>query len=511
MTLVPSPSRSEQFTITQTSGIFRPTTPEEFLPPIGIWTIVTGLILTTAFGTGIALSTILKYKITVQAPAAIRPAGELRIVQSGIEGSISNILVKENQTVRNGDIIATLNDTKLQSKIAQLQGDLQKGTMQIAAIDAQTIAFDRQIAAETEQANRAIAGVQSEHNRYEREYRDKQITSKSEVAEAEANFRTADKERQGAEVELQVADANLRSIEAGYKSAIAKRDRYQSAAAAGAISQNQLEEAQLAAEQQYQAIAAQVATISKQKQTIARLQNATEAAIARWQRSQAGLNPSTADIATSSQKIARERAIGNATIARLHKEREQLLQQRMEIQNQLGRQQEDIKQLSTEIQSTVIRASASGIIQELNLRNNGQIVRPGDRIAQIVPSNIPLKIEAFVASGDINKVKVGQKVQMRVSACPYTDHGILSGRVSTISPDAKVPTKESGTEPPRSPADKANATYQVTIQPDKNALSPAGQTKCQIQPGMEGRADIISKEETVLQFMLSKARLFVNP
>ncbi len=508
MTLVPSPPKSEQITLNQTSRLFHTTTPEEFLPPIGIWTIVCGSILITAFGSGIALSTVLKYKVTVQAPAAIRPFGELRIVQSGIEGSIANIHVKENQTVRQGDIIATLNDARLQSKVTQLQGDLQKGTMQIAAIDAQTVAFDRQIAAEQEQIDRAVAGVQAERSRYEREYRDKQITSRSEVAEATANFRTAEKERQGAEVELQVADANLKSIEAGYKSAIAKRDRYQSATTAGAISQNQLEEAQLNAEQQYQAISAQLATINKQKQTIARLQNATEAAVARWQRSQAALNPSTADITTSSQKIARERAIGNATIARLQKERAQLLQQRMEIQNQLGRNQEDINQLSTEIQSTVIRASASGIIQELNLRNNGQIVRPGDRIAQIVPNDAPLKIEAFVASGDINKVKVGQKVQMRVSACPYTDHGILSGLVSTISPDAKLPTKEPDTDSQRQ--DKANTTYQVTIQPDASTLSN-GRTKCQIKPGMEGRADIISKEETVLQFMLRKARLLVNP
>ena len=505
MTITPirTTGQLEQY---EAGGVFRTVTPEEFLPSISMWTSLGGMVLVAVFGTGIFMSTVLKYKVTVQAGAAIRPLGELRIVQSGAEGSIVSILVKENQKVIQGEIIATLNDARLQSKVSQLQGDLQKGSLQIAAIDVQTAAFDRQIAAEKEQIDRAVAGVKSERGRYEREYRDKQITSRAEVAEATANFQTAEREQQVAQVELQVGAANLKSIEAGYKSAVAKLDRYRSAAAAGAISQNQLEEAQLTAEQQHQAIAAQVATINKQRQTIARFQAATGATVARWQRAQAGLNPSTADLATSDQKIARERAIGNSTIARLQKEREQLLQQRMEIKNLLGRNQEDINQLTTELQSTVIRASSGGIIQELNIRNNGQIVRPGDRIAQIVPTDAPLKIEAAVASGDISKVQVGQKVQMRVSACPYTDYGVLSGRVKAISPDAKVPAKELGGDSPRLPA---MATYQVTVQPDTTLLKN-GKAKCLIQPGMEGRVDIISKEETVLQFMLRKARLIAG-
>jgi multidrug efflux pump subunit AcrA (membrane-fusion protein) len=507
MTLVPARRDPKPLAINQTSGLFHTTTPEDFLPPIGMWTSVGGLVLVAIFGTGVALSTGLKYKVTVQAPAAIRPMGELRIVQAGIEGAIASIQVKENQTVRQGDIIATLNDVRLQSKLAQLQGDFQKGNNQIIAIDAQTAAFDRQIAAEKEQIERSVAGSRAERQRYEREYRDKQITSKSEVAEAEANIHTAEKERLAAEAELQVATANLRSIEATHKSAIAKHARYQNAVKLGAISQNQLDDIQLTIDQQFQAMAAQRATIEKQTQNIARWQNATEAAAARARRTQAALNPSTADIATSGEKIARERAIGNSTIARLQKEREQILQQRMEIDNQLTRNQEDIKQNTTELQATVIRASAAGIVQELNLRNNGQVVRPGDAIAQIVPSDAPLKIEAAVASGDIEKVKVGQIVQMRVTACPYTEQGVLSGKVSTISPDVKLPPKDPGSS---APSQAKAATYQVTVKPDAIALG-TGKTKCQIQAGMDGRVDIISKEETVLLFILRKARLIVNP
>jgi HlyD family secretion protein len=49
----------------------------------------------------------------------------------------------------------------------------------------------------------------------------------------------------------------------------------------------------------------------------------------------------------------------------------------------------------------------------------------------------------------------------------------------------------------------------VTIKPDLLTLGN-GVNKCQIRSGMEGKAEIISKQETVLQFVLRKARLLVN-
>ncbi|MDJ0727029.1 MAG: hypothetical protein QNJ38_18165, partial [Prochloraceae cyanobacterium] len=49
-------------------------TPDEFLPSIGRWTTLGGLALLAAFGTAIALATVLKYKVTVKSPAIVRPA-----------------------------------------------------------------------------------------------------------------------------------------------------------------------------------------------------------------------------------------------------------------------------------------------------------------------------------------------------------------------------------------------------------------------------------------------------
>jgi hypothetical protein len=77
----------------------------DFLPPISLWTQLGGLFLAGAVGIAIALAAVTPYKVTVQAQANIRPAGELRLVEAETEGSVIDIRAKENQIVKKGDIL----------------------------------------------------------------------------------------------------------------------------------------------------------------------------------------------------------------------------------------------------------------------------------------------------------------------------------------------------------------------------------------------------------------------
>ncbi|WP_306558086.1 HlyD family efflux transporter periplasmic adaptor subunit [Nostoc sp. 'Peltigera malacea cyanobiont' DB3992] len=161
----------------------------------------------------------------------------------------------------------------------------------------------------------------------------------------------------------------------------------------------------------------------------------------------------------------------------------------------------------------MITATADGIVSKLNLRNSGQTVPAGQEIAQIVPSNVPLEVKAVVALQDKNKLKQGQTVQMRVSACPYPDYGTLKGKVKTISPDAIAPQANATTTGSTTPTSEkiagVDAFYGVTIQPESLSLGKDNH-QCALQLGMEGKVDIISREETVLQFFLRKARLIAD-
>lgn len=150
---------------------------------------------------------------------------------------------------------------------------------------------------------------------------------------------------------------------------------------------------------------------------------------------------------------------------------------------------------------------------------NHQIQLEMERKNQLIGSaqtrafNAPLVIKAAVSPGDISKLQKGQRAQMRVSACPYPDYGTLNGVVSHISKDTikvqgnnSVSTANNHTVPI---SGATNSFYEVTILPDKSSLGK-GKNQCTIQAGMQGRTDIISRKETVMKFMLRKARLIVN-
>jgi multidrug efflux pump subunit AcrA (membrane-fusion protein) len=247
-------------------------------------------------------------------------------------------------------------------------------------------------------------------------------------------------------------------------------------------------------------------------------------------RTKTTLDPSQSESAALIEKIAGEQANAQAAISilqqerqkivqegqrlvqerqRLVQERQRLVQQRSEVFSQIATNNREIAQIAIELKPTPILAPVSGTIQDLNLRNNSQVVHPGDRIAQIMPTGTPLNIKAYVAISDISNVKVGQTVQMRVSACPYTDYGVGAGQVVQVSADAKSIDKNGGNNGSGQAQTAANGVYEVTIKPDTLSLNRGG-TNCEIRSGMDGRVDIISQEETVLAFMLKKARLLEN-
>lgn len=486
----------------------------EFIPPINRWTTYGGMFILCVISLAIPIASVTKYKVTVKGQAVVRPAGELRIVQAATEGQVMQIYVKENQVVKKGDTVATIDDSRLQTKRSQLQTNIQQAKLQLVQINAQIHALNSQIIAETERINRVITSAKAELSGRDRAYRDKKITTVSELQEADANIKMAQEELQAAIAQLQSTQANLRASQAAWGAAKSKQNRYQSVAKQGALSQDQLEEAQLIAQQQEQAVAVQTAAVEVQKQTIERLKQAVAAAIARRQRAIAALNPSNAEVAVATERIAQEKASGESNKATLEKERQALVKQRIDIEKQLERDTSELKQIELDLQQTTITATADGIISQLNLRNPGQTLRAGEEVLQIVPSDAPQVIKAAVASEDKNKLKIGQKVQIRVSACPYPDYGTLNGKVQAISPDAMTPQKNAsnastGNTAASPQAATAGSFYEVTIEPE-NLILGKGKHQCHIQLGMEGRADIISREETVLQFFLRKARLIAD-
>jgi HlyD family secretion protein len=428
---------------------------DEFLPSISRWITFSGYFLVGAIGCTIALAAVTRYNVAVKADATVRPDGDLRVVQTELEGTIKQIEVTENQTVRQGDIVAYLDDTKLQIQKNQLQASVQQGQLQLDQFDAQIRLLNAQIAAENRSIDGSIAAAEAETRRNQRELEERQVTTQADFEEAEASLAYAREER----------------------------DRYERLVSVGAVSDLQLRE----------------------KET------ALRGAEARLERARAALNPTTASVNAAQEQVTQQVARGQATIAELRKERESLIQRRSEAQTQLIRDQTQLEQTERDLEGTIIRATTTGTVLKLNLSNPNQIVRAGDSIAQIAPHDAPLVIKASVANQDIDKVEVGQLARVRVNACPYPDYGVLQGNVIAVAPDVASQENQStdSTSSQNSSSNSNSRSFEVIIQPDRPALVRHNR-ECQIQAGMEASATIVSREETFLQFVLRKARIWTD-
>jgi len=426
--------------------------PDEFFPQVSSWSRVGGSILVIAFVALLLLSSVLRYKVTVKAQGAIRPAGELRIVQAQVEGPILNILVTQDQSVEEGSAIAYVDDSHLRTEQSKLQTASENAALQLVQLQAQLTALDRQVAAEQDLLERRQSTAQAELRLKEREREQLLATTAADVREAQA--------------ELDLAREEL--------------SRYTTLAEQGIVSDLELRERQ------------------------AKLSSAE----AQLSRVEAALNPSEAEIEIASENIVQQRARGEATLARLLRERQQLLRLMTGNETTLENYEEDLSQIASDISDAVIRAPVSGVIQEFTLRNRGQMVQKGELVARIALADNALEVKAFVAIQDIGDVAVGQRVFMRVSACPYPDYGTLQATVTAISPDA-ITSQTTSRRIERGARLGSTTGYDVTARPDTLVLENGGRS-CEIQAGMEGRVDIVSREETVLQFLLRKARLITD-
>jgi HlyD family type I secretion membrane fusion protein len=424
---------------------------DEFLPPIRRWTRLGGWLLVSTVGGVVALAAATPYSVVVKAPATVRPTGEIRLVQATTEGVVARIAVQENQVVQQGDPIAYLDDSSILTKKNQLQGNIQQSQQQLTQINAQIQALAQQYVAESNAGNRTATAAAADWQRSQQELREKQITTQSELQEANT--------------ELGLARETLQ--------------RFRQLSNSGAIAQIQVQEKE----------------------------GAFQAALAKVTRAKAKISPSNAGVTIASEKIAGEQAKSKATLAKLQQEKESLIASRVAVENQQRRDRQTLRQLNVDRGKSIVRATATGTILKLELRNPNQVVRMGESIAKIAPQKSSLVIKTRVAAQDISRVQRCQqpnihscqsgRALLRFSAYPYPDYGVLQGAVVAIAPDTTTPLNSSV------------AYYEITIQPEKVFLTKE-QRQFPIQAGMDVTAEIVSKQETVLTFVMRKARLLTD-
>ncbi len=158
-----------------------------------------------------------------------------------------------------------------------------------------------------------------------------------------------------------------------------------------------------------------------------------------------------------------------------------------ETQNQLKDTRERITTLSDIVSRTEVRATDSGVINGLKVHTSGTVIPPGEVIAEIVPQDDELVIEAMVSIGDIDRVAEGQDASIRMTTLNARRTPNIEGRVLSVSADTTV-DQRTGT-----------AYYTARIAVTEESLAELQDVA--LVPGMPAEVFIATGSRTFMQYI----------
>ena len=204
------------------------------------------------------------------------------------------------------------------------------------------------------------------------------------------------------------------------------------------------------------------------------------------------------EFAKARQAMREQEARGEAELARLGQGSNQTAREERELTKQVEQIRSRLEEVKRALLNSVIRAPKAGTVIVSNLRHPQQVIRSGEVLAQIAPSQGDLQVKLTVPSSDVGNIKASQPAYLRIAGCPYPEFGVLQARVQTISADTiSQNTGNNGRSP---------AGFQVSLKPSSKPLTN-GDRRCSLRHGMDVQADIVTRKTTILGFILTKLRL----
>ncbi|MBI1205750.1 MAG: HlyD family type I secretion periplasmic adaptor subunit [Azospirillum sp.] len=138
---------------------------------------------------------------------------------------------------------------------------------------------------------------------------------------------------------------------------------------------------------------------------------------------------------------------------------------------------------------TVLRAPVDGIVKTLAVATEGGVIQPGQTVAEIVPLEDRLVIDAQLPIQDIGYVHAGQDVRIALKTPEAAAFGHIDGRVLTVSPDSIAVAGK-------------YAFYKVRIETRQTAFG-SGERRYSLYPGMQVLCSIRLGSRTVAEYLLS--------
>ena len=377
----------------------------------------------------------------------IIPSQQLQIVQNLEGGVVNEILVKEGENVKKGQILLKIDDTDFASKYMESQ-------LRYNELWAKSLRLIAESSGKPFHVDKKLLKIAPELLEHEKSL---YLTNKEQLNN---NIRIYQRRLSQKRTERKEAEAKLRQLRSNYVLLAKEIQMNKPLVAKGIVSEVEFLQLQRKAgklhgevEQTKLSIPRLISVIEEQKNNIK-------------------------EVKLKFQNTAKENY--NKTKAEMERISKKNVAQEYKVRRSL------------------IRSPVNGTINQILVNTIGGVVKPGMDLVKIVPSQDNLIVEAKIRPSDIAFLYPGQKAIVKFSAYDFAIYGALNGIVTHISADTIVDK-----------IDK-KSYYLVKIKTDKNYLGTKD-NKLKLIAGMTADVDIITGKKTVLDYILKPIRrAFIN-
>jgi protease secretion system membrane fusion protein len=207
------------------------------------------------------------------------------------------------------------------------------------------------------------------------------------------------------------------------------------------------------------------------------------------ERQLAELNSITSELEA---RIAREGSTSAEIRLRELQRRQEYLKevetQATETRREAANLAEKLKEAESDLERMTVRAPISGQVVAMVAQAPGGVVAPNSKLMEIVPTAEKLLIDVQVPITAANRVKAGLETDIRISSFPDSPILIIAGRVQSVSSDRHEP-------PPPTPP-----YYLARVE-----VTPEGIAQLQgkrLNPGMSTEVVIKTGERSFMRYLL---------
>lgn len=160
-------------------------------------------------------------------------------------------------------------------------------------------------------------------------------------------------------------------------------------------------------------------------------------------------------------------------------------------QEDLNTQQELLRDRIQVLDHTELLSPANGIVNNIRATTLGAVLRAGDTVLEISPTDGDLIAEAKVNPSDIAFVEVGQTAFVKLDAYDSSIYGALTGRVIYVSPDSLTEDSKQG----------PTSFYRVHVLVKEAEFKGSKTREIQMRTGLTATVEIKARERTVLSYL----------